>query len=59
MSAEKENNDWFPDAEPGDENDLAYKREMFEIFKFVKIKPEELADPAYRAEYVNWLGSKK
>ena len=59
MSAKKQSDDWFPDPEPGDENDPAYREEMFETFKFMKIKPEELADPAYRAEYLKWLENQK
>ena len=56
MSAKKQSDDWFPDPEPGDENDPAYKEEMFETLKFMKIKPEELVDLVYRAQYIKWLG---
>ncbi len=48
-------NDWFPDAEPSDENDPAYKEEIFETLKFMNTNPEKLTDPEYRAEYVAWL----
>ena len=42
--------------EPGGESDPAYREEMFETYKFMKIKPEELVDLVYRAQYIKWLG---
>ena len=47
------------DPEMGDENDPEYKAEMFETFGYMSVKPEELRDPAFRAEYAAWLTTKR
>ena len=44
------------DPEPKDENDPAYKEEMFQTFKSMRLKPEELTqDTEWAAEYGEWL----
>lgn len=43
------------DPEPGDENDPAYKEEMFHTFKAMKWAPEKLTDPKEADEYREWL----
>jgi len=43
------------DPEPGDENDPEYKEEMFETFKYMGWKPEQLRDPKDQKEYADWL----
>ncbi len=52
--------EYVEDPEPGDENDPAYKLEMFETFKEMGWKPEDLTgDPKYAAEYAVWLKKQK
>ena len=50
--------DMFPDPELHDENDVAYKLELFETLKFMRHKPEDVRnDQAFAAEYREWLRS--
>ena len=47
---------YIEDPEPGDENDIDYKLELFRTFKFMGLKPEDLRqDPKYAADYKEWL----
>ena len=43
------------DPEPGDENDPSYNEELFEIYRAMKVKPDELPDMEYRTKYAAWL----
>ena len=52
-------NSYEEDPEMGDENDPEYRNEMFETFKYMSVEPEELRDPALRAEYAAWLMPKR
>ncbi len=52
-------NSYEEDPEMGDENDPEYKAEMFETFRYMNVEPEELPNPAFRAEYVAWLMTKR
>jgi len=50
------NREYLEDPEPHDENDPEYKEEMFETFKYMGLKPEDLRqDKKYAAEYAAWL----
>lgn len=49
------NKPYNEDPEPGDENDPAYKEEMFETFKYMGWEPEDLTDPKDQQEYAHWL----
>jgi hypothetical protein len=55
----REENEMFEnyqdDPELGDENDPSYREGMFETYRAIGIKPDELTDPEYRATYVAWL----
>jgi hypothetical protein len=48
---------YFDDPEPLDENDPAVLEEMFEVHKYRGLKPDDLpgATPEYRAKYAAWL----
>jgi hypothetical protein len=50
---------YFDDPEPLDENDPEVKREMFETHKHRGMKPDELlgSTPEYRQEYAEWLAA--
>jgi hypothetical protein len=52
---------YFDDPEPLDEDDPAVLEEMFEMHKYRGVKPEELtgATPEYRQKYADWLESQK
>ena len=44
------------DPELRDENDPAFKEEMFRLFRHMRWRPEDLTtDPVYAAEYAEWL----
>ena len=43
------------DPELGDENDPAYKEELFQGYKFMGWTPADLADPIDCQEYADWL----
>ena len=43
------------DATPGDEQDPAYKEEIFRLFQSRGTKPSDLIDKAYAEEYKQWL----
>jgi hypothetical protein len=48
------------DADPelgqaGDENDPEYQAEMFETFRAMRWKPEDLKDLDYAQKYAEWL----
>jgi hypothetical protein len=45
----------YGDPEPPDENDPEFKRELFETFRALRTKPEDLIDPHDAAEYAEWL----
>jgi len=45
------------DPELGDENDPAYKEEMFQTFKYMGWSPEQLKDPKDQQEYADWLAN--
>ena len=53
--------DMHLDPEPLDENDPEVLEEMFELHKYLNVKPEDLrtATPEYRAKYAAWLESQK
>ena len=46
---------YVEDPELQDENDPAYQSEMFEVFRVLKWKPEDLIDQKYAAKYAEWL----
>jgi len=46
----------FADPELHDENDPAYKLELFETLEYMKHKPEDIRnDPEFAEEYRVWL----
>jgi hypothetical protein len=46
----------FRDPEPHDEDNAAYKLELFETLKYMGHKPEDLRnDPSFADEYREWL----
>lgn len=45
------------DPDLGDENDPAYKEEMFRFFQIRGWTPEDLKDKTYAEEYGKWLQS--
>ncbi len=47
--------DFDEDPEPADEDDPEYQEEMFQTFKVMKCKPDEIKDPKYRQLYAEWL----
>lgn len=47
--------DYDEDPELGDENDPEYMNEIFETFKYMGWKPEDLPDPKDQSEYAAWL----
>jgi hypothetical protein len=49
---------YVEDPEPGDENDPAYKEELFRTFQEMGWAPEELKDPQDQQEYAEWLKTK-
>ena len=46
---------YVEDPELHDEDDPAYQEEMFELFRTLDWKPEDLADQKYAAKYAEWL----
>jgi len=47
---------YLDDPEPGDENDPAYREEMFETFKSMGLTPDEIrTDDKFKADYADWL----
>jgi hypothetical protein len=57
--SDNQKNGYDDDPELGDENDPAYREEMFETFRFMGCTPEDLKDPLYRDEYAEWLKKQK
>ena len=55
----KKKNLSMDDPQLKDDNDPAYRDEMFETFKVMKVKPEELIDLDYRKRYAKWLEKQK
>lgn len=47
------------DPVPGDENDPEYREELFETFKAMRTKPEEIVDKRMAKEYAEWLEKKR
>lgn len=47
--------DFRDDPELGDENDPEYKEEMFQTYKAMEWKPEDLKHPEDQGEYADWL----
>jgi hypothetical protein len=45
----------YGDPELGNEDDPEYKEELFETYRDMGWKPEELTDAKYREEYAEWL----
>lgn len=43
------------DPEPPDENDPEFKEEMFETYKEMGWRPEDLKNPQDAEEYAAWL----
>lgn len=43
------------DPELGDDTDPEYKLELFETYKEMGWKPENLTDPQEQKEYADWL----
>jgi hypothetical protein len=46
---------YFDDPKLGDEEDPEYREEMFRTYRFMGTRPEQLHDPAFAAEYAEWL----
>lgn len=46
---------YVEDPAPGDENDPEYMDEVFQSFKYMKWKPEDLRDLKDQKRYADWL----
>lgn len=46
---------YVDDPVPGDEKDPEYREELFETFKVMRSRPEEIVDKKMAKEYAEWL----
>ena len=46
---------YVEDPELQDDDDSEYQEEMFELFRMLKWRPDDIADQKYAAKYAEWL----